>query len=153
MMKWWAIALVALITALDYQNCSPSHVPGGSFSLSSLYPYDVEPVYFENMQVTGVTDAGSGVWKYEFAASVVYIDDPAQDVDVQITIVDEAGAAICPVTNVTVNQGSNNIAIGACSINHRASEAKINLSAKLHSDSGAVQTVKDYDFDLTGLGD
>jgi len=151
-MKRLALVLVALLTALNYQNCSPSHVPGGNFSLSSIYPYDVEPVYFENMQLTSVTDAG-GVWKYEFAATIVYIEDPTQDLDVQIKVVDEAGASLCTDTVVTVNQTSNHIAITSCQSNHQVTEAKINLSAKLHSDTGALQTVKDYDFDLADVGD
>jgi hypothetical protein len=148
-MKWVSLAIAMTLIMLNFQNCAPSHISPNAFSIASIYPYyDEKPEYFDSVQLIDSNESG-GTWTYKFAASVVYADNPAMDIDVEIAIVDEAGTALCPVTQLTVNQTSNNIIIDNCQATHQATQAKITIQAKLHSDTaGTVQPVSEYTFDL-----
>ena len=94
MMKSTYISIIAsVLILLIYQNCSPSHSSNEStaqsFSVESVYPYfNQKPTYFDNVQLTKAYEEDS-IWKYQYVASIVYIDDPQQYIDIEIKIYDE----------------------------------------------------------------
>lgn len=149
-MKIISIAIMAIMIVLNFQNCSPSHVgnSSGSFSLASIYPYYSEkPEYFESVQLTEIEE-GVGTWKYQFIVTLVYIDDPSQDVDFEVQIFNESDALLCPSKSFTVNQNTNHIVIDDCISAVQATTAKITVSAKLASATSALVPIKNYVFSL-----
>jgi hypothetical protein len=142
--------LLSVCTLMIYQNCSPSHKgENGSsavFSAEAVYPYyEEKPTFFDSVQLTKVFKEGS-LWKYQFVASVVFIDEPEKNIDVEIKIFDQDGKILCPRKVITVNFNNNYISIDNCQSNKQAILAKIELYAKLSTESGAPILLNSYPF-------
>ena len=144
-----ALSLIALcISVLMFQNCSqPFHQEGSSMNLSLMYPYySQKPDYFDNVQLTAVLQDGD-IWRYQFVASVVSIETPEADIDVDIQIHDQHNAIICPRFTATVKNTNNHLEIPDCTSAKKISEAKIDVRAKLTTES-TFQLINTYEFDL-----
>lgn len=136
-MKWIVRLLAGLCLSIVvvFQNCSPSHNPSGSSSLSSfdisqVYPYYLEkPVYFNDVQLTGVVQNNS-VWEYQFIASAVDIDTPANNIDVNIQIRDQKEKLLCVSKTVRINSKNNIIQLDDCKSSQKATEARIKVFIK-----------------------
>ncbi len=132
------IPLVILICALSailfFQNCSGSKhsiTSGEKVSLSSIYPYyEQKPEFFENIQLTTAFE-DNGIWKYQFVASVVYVDVPGEEIDVEIRIYDQNQNVLCPRRTARVKNTNNHILIPDCQSSQKATLARIEIFAKL----------------------
>ncbi|MCB9073569.1 MAG: hypothetical protein H6623_08100 [Bdellovibrionaceae bacterium] len=153
MMKSTYISIIAsVLILLIYQNCSPSHSSNEStaqsFSVESVYPYfNQKPTYFDNVQLTKAYEEDS-IWKYQYVASIVYIDDPQQYIDIEIKIYDENNNLLCPRTSKTISTDDNHILIDNCESDKQVKSTKIEVYAKLASTSGELQLVSTYLFKM-----
>lgn len=140
----------ALAAVLFFQNCSGStytNNSGSSVNLSSIYPYyDVKPSYYENIQLTTAFQE-SGIWKYQFVASVVHADTPGEEVDVEIRIFDQNQKILCPRRTARVKNTNNHIEIPDCQSSQQATLARIEIYAKLASET-ALKRISKYTFVL-----
>ncbi len=141
---------LALSAVLFFQNCSGSShesTSGTYVSLSSIYPYyNEKPIYYENIQLTTAFEE-SGLWKYQFVASVVHADTPSEEVDVEIRIFDQNQRVLCPRRNVRVKNTNNHIEIPDCQSSQQATLARIEIYAKLASET-ALKRISKYTFVL-----
>jgi hypothetical protein len=144
------LLVLALSAVLFFQNCSGSKhatTSGNNLSLSSIYPYyDEKPLYFENIQLTTAFKENE-LWKYQFVASVVYIDMPSEEVDVEIRIFDQDQKILCPRRTARVKNTNNHIEIPDCQSSHQATLARIEIYAKLASET-AIKKISNYTFVL-----
>lgn len=145
------ILVSGLLTLSIFQNCSPSHSGSATetdtFSMTAVYPYlNAKPTYFDNIQLTDVVN-DSGVWRYQFVAGIVYIDDPTKNIDYQINITDEDDNLLCLSKTGRINSSSNHIMIDNCNSSNKAEIVRIKVRAKLATES-TYSVVSDYDFEL-----
>ncbi len=149
-MKYISYLIAGLYVILLFQNCSSSSSHNGEviyFSADSIYPYhDKKPQYFENVQLTEAVKIND-LWTYQFAASIVYIENPAQMVDVEIRILDEDGNILCPRTSARVNNGNNHIPITNCQREEDVESVRIEVDAKLPAET-MYKRLQTYTFQM-----
>lgn len=152
-MKLRFILIALLVLPFAFQNCSPEHFDPdrqpASFDMSKNYPYSTRTDFFENVQFTGYDLTGSDHY-YKLAASAAFADDPAEIIDVEILILDDADNSVCPRYSGRMNNGNNAIVINDCSSTTKHDFLKVEIRAKTASES-VYQLVNTYELDLSSV--
>ncbi|MCB0378353.1 MAG: hypothetical protein KDD33_07660 [Bdellovibrionales bacterium] len=152
------ILVFMFASTIAFQNCSATHTTTNLSSecgdqgqcvgsLQDLYPYSTKPSFYEDVQlINKVLDAGE--WNYQFIASVVDIDNPDQNIDVEIHLLDGDGKLVCPRTTATVNRSNNHIEIAECK---NSAELDV-IVAQIKVDNGSgMEVTREIELNLSGL--
>lgn len=133
-----------------FNNCDSSHLIDreATVTLSSIFPFKMKSQYYQNVQIVNKSEE-SGVWNYQFIASVVDAEQEESDVDVEIDVLDGSGNRICPRTQATVNRSNNNIQVLECKSTTDFGALKVEVKAAPAGQS--LQSIALHDFDLSNI--
>lgn len=134
------------LLVLTFQNCSSQHQgEEESFSLQAIYPYEVSPQFFADVQIVG-KEKNSGDWNYQFVASIVSVDNEDDFVDVELIFFKEDGSILCPRVTAQVNRGSNHIEVTSCKSSEDLKTLKVEVRAAISGES--LKTIKVHNFEF-----
>lgn len=148
-MRILAVLLFLCGVLLGFQNCGSEHTidkssTTGGVSIQSVYTYTTKPKYFDNVQLIAIQNV-SGGFNYQFIASIVLADNPAQSIDVRYTFNNSSGGLVCPRVMATVNRGNNHIEIASCQSTTQQTSMNIIVEAKLPTATN-YEAVAQYPF-------
>ncbi len=133
-----------------FNNCDSNHLrnPEQTVDVASIFPFNEKGQYFQNVQIVEKSE-DSGVWNYQFIASIADADQESTELDVEFDVVDGEGNRVCPRSVTTVNNSNNHIQIASCESTTNYSALKVVVRAAPKGQ--ALQEIATHDFDLSNL--